>query len=521
MGDKIKICSLNVRGMGDYKKRKSIFNFLKAQNADVYFLQETHVSCEETAQLWRHEWNTPMFHSWGTTQSAGVSIISKNQVSIIDEIKDNEGRLLILNCEIKGTRFLLINLYGYNRDNPEFFLSVIEKLELIKDLGFMVMGGDYNLVLEPKLDRHKSLVNYDKSVTVLKEYTERAQLMDIWRQRNPSTRRYTWHRNKRLSASRIDMFLITQNVVDYVESCDIIPAVNTDHSLIMLEMRLGEVVRGKGFWKFNNKLLDNSVFREEIHNVIQETVSDHPLCNPVELCTAIKINMTNHSKNFSINQAKDFRAEIKNLQSAKNQLIVELHKDGSEKEAILNCIDRVNHELKLHDDHIMESSAFRARCNWIRQGEVSNKYFFSLEKRNYMNKNMKCIALESGEISYDQDIILEEQTKFYKVLYMADPTKRFRIQRNAEDPLLSTELKNKCEAELTVHELYDAVMTMKRNKVGGPDGFTAKFYQIFFHQLKNYLFAMYQYAFQQGLLPSSVRKGLISLLPKKHGTSRT
>lgn len=38
---KISLLSLNVRGLRNKVKRRSIFSFLKDQNCDIFFLQET------------------------------------------------------------------------------------------------------------------------------------------------------------------------------------------------------------------------------------------------------------------------------------------------------------------------------------------------------------------------------------------------------------------------------------------------------------------------------------------------
>ena len=38
---KCSVISLNVRGLGDTVKRRSIFTYLKDQEANFYFLQET------------------------------------------------------------------------------------------------------------------------------------------------------------------------------------------------------------------------------------------------------------------------------------------------------------------------------------------------------------------------------------------------------------------------------------------------------------------------------------------------
>ena len=39
---KLKLLSLNVRGLGERVKRKSVFAYLKDQKCEVYYLQETY-----------------------------------------------------------------------------------------------------------------------------------------------------------------------------------------------------------------------------------------------------------------------------------------------------------------------------------------------------------------------------------------------------------------------------------------------------------------------------------------------
>ena len=53
----LKIVSLNTREIGQYKKRKTIFNYMKRQEADICLLQETHCvkSCEN---IWSTQWGS-------------------------------------------------------------------------------------------------------------------------------------------------------------------------------------------------------------------------------------------------------------------------------------------------------------------------------------------------------------------------------------------------------------------------------------------------------------------------------
>ena len=50
-----RLLSLNVRGLNNTIKRKHVFNWLKKQNADIFFLQEVH-STQKVEGEWKTEW---------------------------------------------------------------------------------------------------------------------------------------------------------------------------------------------------------------------------------------------------------------------------------------------------------------------------------------------------------------------------------------------------------------------------------------------------------------------------------
>ena len=62
------VMTLNVRGLRNPVKRKSIFGFLKDQNCEAYFLQETYSELSDEI-IWRSKWRGVIFFSHGSTHS--------------------------------------------------------------------------------------------------------------------------------------------------------------------------------------------------------------------------------------------------------------------------------------------------------------------------------------------------------------------------------------------------------------------------------------------------------------------
>ena len=75
--DSLKFLSLNVRGLGNLRKRRAIFTWCRKQNADLIFLQETH-STKNCESQWKKEWGSFIIFSHG---SANVAVLIRSGFS--------------------------------------------------------------------------------------------------------------------------------------------------------------------------------------------------------------------------------------------------------------------------------------------------------------------------------------------------------------------------------------------------------------------------------------------------------
>ena len=205
----------------------------------------------------------------------------------------------------------------------------------------------------------------------------------------------------------------------------------TDHSLVTVEINLDVYIRGPGTWKLNNKLLENEEYIKEINNTIFETVQDTPHLNPKNRWTEIKCRCVQNSKSFSKQMVRDRKNLLGNLINLAENL-KEDRLCNTENRDVLNGLRQVTSKIEAIERMNVESCIFRSRCKWVEHGERNSKMFFSLEKRNYMAKNMKLILTDSGKHITDQKAILEEQTKFYKSLYSKKPQCSVQTLKRAE-----------------------------------------------------------------------------------------
>ena len=136
----LQIVTLNCRGLGNFRKRKHIFQILKSSNVDVCFLQETHVYNNTVAHTYSKELGGKCYWSFGTSRSKGVGIWFKE--NLICEIvllnRDMHRRPLCVTLNINNVIMKLVNVYApvVPKERKHLFLALqIFTRSIYYDLG--------------------------------------------------------------------------------------------------------------------------------------------------------------------------------------------------------------------------------------------------------------------------------------------------------------------------------------------------------------------------------------------------
>jgi exonuclease III len=275
----INVFSLNCNGLAsDVKKRISVINRLKKKGKGVFMLQETH-STDATKSKFLSLWNSKnAFFSHGSSNTKGVAIlISKDyHVNLLNEYKDTDGRYVIIDVELNNTKYTIGNLYAptrnFEKEQIETFKAFTADISKCEQEN-VILGGDFNLYLNPRLDKLDSMPDSSDNPDYRQEiisYLEVNNMIDIWRTLNPDKRLYTWFRgNKR---SRLDYIFTSEHLLNYADKIDILPGFFSDHSLLLTSINTGNMdERGRGFWKFNTSLLHDDVYVKEIKNIVKNS----------------------------------------------------------------------------------------------------------------------------------------------------------------------------------------------------------------------------------------------------------
>ena len=228
MAEVVKLISLNVKGLSNFKKRRTMFTWCRKRKADIFFCKKPIQQLKQINIIqWKNEWGAEIITSHGSSNARGVAILIKNgsDCTIHQKILDPLGRFIILKADIKDKAHVLINVYAPNKDKDLIsffsnFLATLQKENLVSEYN-IIIGGDFNCPLNPEIDKKGGIIIQRKSVTACIDCLQsQLDLVDIWRIKNPDTRSFTWSQKSPRIFCHLDYWLICNNLNDLMKSCE-------------------------------------------------------------------------------------------------------------------------------------------------------------------------------------------------------------------------------------------------------------------------------------------------------------
>jgi exonuclease III len=142
-----------------------------------------------------------------------------------DEVTENA---LLLRLAIAGETYIIGSIYGPNENNVPFYQSLKSKLEEW-NVGKIVLGGDWNCLFSSDPVQHNldcinmaNLPNPNNTLEII-EMCRTLNLTDPFRFIYPDRRdfSYTPRNVNKNNRSRLDFFIISENLIPCVNRCQI------------------------------------------------------------------------------------------------------------------------------------------------------------------------------------------------------------------------------------------------------------------------------------------------------------
>lgn len=515
----LSLLSFNARGLRNNLKRKAIFLYFRKFKCDLFFVQEAH-NVPADVKFWKGQWGRDLWGAHKSEKAAGVMVLKGNfSGEIIGHECDPEGHFIIFTLSFCSKVLITVNIYGYNSrfENSTLFDTIDERIA--HWLGkfpnaCLVIGGDFNVVMDNKLDRFPPR-NDKPANRYLRAFMEKYELYDVFRKKF-STKAYTWLSKDLTKQSRLDYWLISKSIAADLAEVVIHPAPLSDHKIITLKLSLtpASFIPKALCWKLNNSLLAHEAAAKKIKNLINLHWNAALLQNTFSLqWELLKFEVGKFMRTYSSDLAKSRRRDEEDLCAH----IVAL----SNQNRNLNDSEQVQlseYQAKLDSSYRRkaEGAFIRSRARWLEEGEQCSSYFFNLETSKTKRQTIDTLKI-NGKLVSDHKTISSYCSDFYSKLYSSNPDKDSAVhllESIKTCKRISCLESEWCEKPISVLEIQEAIKNLKPNKSPGNDGLSAEFYKAFSETLSPFLLEMFKESMTKGLLPPSLSQGIITLIPK-------
>ena len=276
----IKLLSVNAKGLNIPEKRTKFLNEFHKQKANIICIQETHFKSDKIPKF--HDMRYPTaFHASNTEgKTKGVSILISNRTpfQVQDTMLDPGGRYIFIKGKLENHPMTIANVYAPNSRQVTFFRKIKDLLTTFAS-GILVLGGDFNIPLDPLIDTSNGTSSLPyRALKQIKIQLKELTLHDTWRTLYPQTRDFTYFSNTHQKYSRIDYFFLSQPDLTFLTNSTIEPMTLSDHHPITLSLTFPEKKTVTKTWRLNTAVLkdpaDVSELREKLLDYFSRNEND-------------------------------------------------------------------------------------------------------------------------------------------------------------------------------------------------------------------------------------------------------
>lgn len=524
----IKCISLNTKGLNIPEKRSQLLLYIRRLKGDIVLLQETHFRSDNIPKLTDRYYPTVYHATNPQAKTKGVTIlISKNlPLNISDTHIDKDGRYLLIKGIIWNKPITIANIYAPNSAQVTFFREIATTLSAFQS-GLLLMGGDFNVPLNPLLDTSTSTSSIPfKALRQIKIQLHDLLLHDTWRTLHPNMKDFTFFSPPHNRYSRIDYIFLSQKDLSCLDQATIEPSFLSDHHPITATITFPEQTPFSKSWRLDASILTDSSHLSTLTQNIKDYFSqnDTPDMDPIIQWEAHKCVLRGTLMQLSAQRKRAKQIKINTLLN-KIKDLERAHKLTMAQTQLI--------ELEYTRDQLREELGKKIRKNYT----LSHKLFYQHSNKSgrllaralqtkRANNTIRTIRSAAGQRFSKSEDIAEQFAQFYSNLYNLPqeqtPSGHTKPRRELIDDFLklhgpkplSTAQSKSLDIPLNATEFKTAISQMKPGKCPGPDGFSMAYYKTFVDPLVEPYLKAFNKLSSPNPKPNNLLEAYISVIPK-------
>ena len=259
----------------------------------------------------------------------------------------------------------------------------------------------------------------------------------------------------------------------------------------------------KKTFKFDKRWLES----EEVRQVILDGWNSSNLSPDASIMDHIascRKALSQWKRERDINSAKmveDLKAKVDNLYSD----------DDATTEEIAAALKELTDTLKAEEQFWRQKS----RILWLLEGDLNTKFFHAITKQRRASNKITSLLDSAGNLVEEEEKLVAIATSYFRELFQSSNPQLIDEALAAVSTTKTDRINADLTAPVSKWEVKLALFAMHPEKVPGPDGFTALFYQKFWDIVKEDLTRMVNEFLFDGTMANGLNDANICLKPKK------
>ena len=514
----LKVCTLNCQGLRDSNTRHAVFQ--DCLKHDICFLQETYIT-EVKVNAWKREWPGEFFSVNGTSNSNGlITLFNKGSNCDNFNVFYSCYRILGITATINDEPYYFINYYAPSDSNSEKikYMNKLYHVLSLTDSNNIIIGGDFNLVLNNDLDIISGKPHDRQLVKMFNNFVNSFSLVDTWRLLHDRRKEFTWSRPRPFLARRLDYIFLHESLSSSITLTNINYCVHSDHKKVICHFSVDLFQRGKSYWKLNTSVLRNQEYINFMNSEI-EIFLNEDFDDPNERLDLLKIMIKSKTILFCHKENNEMKNTHNRLLHDINVINNALIKDPLNS-SLVKSLEEKKLQLEIIEKHRTKGTIIRSRIKDIDEGEKNNTYFLNLENSKSKSNTITALSENNNTLTNHLDILDKLKRHFESLsspdinVINADVNGITQFLSGSSFPTLSTFESSSLDQELTINEIGKALSKLDNNSSPGIDGIPAEWYKVFYSKIKHLLYDSFCFSINNGNLSVLQSRGVIILTPK-------